>query len=322
MSSVAGWGVSYIVLCGIALPTTLAFCCVLPHVPPTAATGSNAVPSRKSIFGRLFGPQSKRAAASPEITTQPSTCATSRRLCSSRAFVVLQLAVAFASLALQALQTFLPAVCVQLGLFVSEIEAAVGVGAGIVLGAIIGGVAHGALAECVTARLGVRSAAAEASVLFAIVAATGALGAVFCAFTDMAAAVRATLAVEALIVLTGAALLGSLGLQVRLPLLLSPVEARPLAVLLSTLSAYCGEFAGPVATGLLKDVLAPHCHTDDTTDRLDARCASAGDQHGLFLLLLAMSAVMLLDAFIWAVGAWVTRQAGTTREGGSAAELM
>eukprot|EP00966_Prymnesium_polylepis_P025170 580437-Prymnesium_polylepis.4 len=131
----------------------------------------------------------------------------------------------------------------------------------------------------------------------------------------MAAAARAKLAVEALIVLTGAALLGSLGLQVRLPLLLSPVEAQPLAVLLSTLSAYCGEFTGPVATGLLKDVLAPHCRTDDTTDRLDARCASAGEQHGLFLLLLAMSAVMLLDSFVWAVGAWVTtRQAGTAHE--------
>ena len=68
------------------------------------------------------------------------------------------------------------------------------------------------------------------------------------------------------------------------------------------LRTYAGEFTGPPAVGMLKDVLAPLCKTIDVDGEevVDPRCAaSAANQRGLGTVLLLPAGLAVCAALIW-----------------------
>ena len=108
------------------------------------------------------------------------------------------------------------------------------------------------------------------------------------------------------IIVCGGLLLGSLGLQIRTPLLLVTPSWRPAVVLLSTLAGYVGEATGPPVVGLLKDGLAPLCKTIEVDGEqvVDPRCAaSQADQEGLGVVLLMPSILAAIAAALLFIAA-------------------
>ena len=216
---------------------------------------------------------------------------------------------------LQGLQVFFPAISVEIGLWIDEVDAAMHFGGGIVCGAVFGGVLHGLVAERFVSRLGaaVRSAhpALEARVIILIVSFTMATGSVLAVgLSRCMAAHLANLSLVG-IVLCGALLLGSLGLQVRTPLLLVPTAYRPAAIFMGTLAGYVGEFSGPPVVGILKDALAPLCKTIEVDGEqvVDPRCAaSAADQRGLGTVLFMPSLLALAASLLFLWSATVIRK--------------
>ena len=85
---------------------------------------------------------------------------------------------------------------------------------------------------------------------------------------------------------------------------------QPLAVLLSTLAGYAGEWAGPLLAGTLKDRVAPHCAVISAAGEqiVDPRCAnSAADQRGLLMVIASIQIMSLIGAVCWVLGALVTK---------------
>jgi hypothetical protein len=89
----------------------------------------------------------------------------------------------------------------------------------------------------------------EATILLAIVALTTGVGFIISLGMDVALITHDRLLANVAMVLVGAFLLGSIGLRVRIPMLLSTVPMQPYAVLISTLAGYVGEFSGPLGSG-------------------------------------------------------------------------
>ena len=141
-----------------------------------------------------------------------------------------------------------------------------------------------------------------------VIGATTGAGCLVSTLLDFALAHRLTLLADALTALVGALLLGSLGLQVRIPLLLVPAAPlQPLAVLGSTLAGYVGEFSGPLIAGALKDRLAGRCAVVEDGE-VDPRCAtSATDQHGLLMVVVSTQLMALAGASCWAAASLVTK---------------
>ena len=77
-------------------------------------------------------------------------------------------------------------------------------------------------------------------------------------------------------------------------------------------SGYVGEFSGPIVTGALKDILAPHCGSsaDGVAGGVDRRCSSDTEQRGLLLVLLAISALTLFTSLVWAAASCTARRVG------------
>ena len=208
---------------------------------------------------------------------------------------------------LQGLQVFFPAIAVELGVWRDEVDAAIHFGGGIVAGACVGGVAHGLVAERLVNKLGSseeRAArpALEARVLMLVISLTMASGGVLAVCLSRAMAGRLAGLSLVGIVITGALVLGSLGLQIRTPLLLVPSEHRPIAILFGTLAGYAGEFSGPPLVGLLKDAWAPLCKTIEVngTRMVDPQCgASEDNQHGLGMVLVVPSLLALVASLLW-----------------------
>ena len=86
-------------------------------------------------------------------------------------------------------------------------------------------------------------------------------------------------------------------------------------MLASTIAGYVGEFGGPLLAGSLKDHLAPHYAVIDAGggERIvDPRCAtSAADQHGLFLVIYAVQAMIAIAALFWLLAAIACRSASS-----------
>ena len=124
---------------------------------------------------------------------------------------------------LQGIQVFFPAIAVDLGVWPNEVDAAISFGGGIVLGAIVGGVCHGFAATKAASYFSVagRGDSSEARVLMLLFASTAALGACGSFAMDYAIVLKNPWAVTVLVMLVGALLLGSLGLQIRTPLLMT-----------------------------------------------------------------------------------------------------
>lgn len=227
------------------------------------------------------------------------------RLCATPGLAKFLIGAGFGAGCLQGLQVFFPAIAVEIGLWPDEADAATNFGAAIVGGTVFGGVLHGYIAEKCTRRLGSLARqwpALEARALMLIMATTTTTGAfvAVCLSRFMAGKLHGPTIVG--IILAGALLLGSLGLGIRTPLLLVPVEMRPVAVLLGTLAGYAGEFTGPPLVGLLKDTFAPLCKTIQMNGSqvVDPRCgASKADQEGLGTVLALPSLLALTAAFFW-----------------------
>jgi hypothetical protein len=115
-----------------------------------------------------------------------------------------------------------------------------------------------------------------------------------------------------ILALSGALLLGSLGLQVRAPMLLVTPSMGPLAVLVSTICGFAGEFAGPLIAGVIKDWYAPNCAVIDLGDGssgVGPLCASPADQHGLLLVLGVIVSLTCSAGVLWLAGsAYASRQ--------------
>ena len=126
----------------------------------------------------------------------------------------------------------------------------------------------------------------EAAVLLGIMGCTTLAGAIVGTGLLLAIATHSAGLAWKILALSGALLLGSLGLQVRAPMLLVPPSMGPLAVLVSTICGFAGEFAGPLIAGVIKDWYAPNCAVIDLGDGssgVGPLCASPADQHGLLL---------------------------------------
>ena len=220
----------------------------------------------------------------------------------------------FASACLQGLQVFFPAIAVEVGLWPDEVVAAVHFGGGIVVGAVAGGVGHGLLAERLVSRLSPatreRLPSLEGRVLALIVAATMLTGGMLSILLSRFITAHLATLTLLFIMLSGALLLGSLGLQIRTPLLLVPTSYRPAAILLGTLAGYIGEFCGPPAVGLLKEHLAPLCFTIERSvngtveEVVNPAClASPSNQSGLGVVLLLPSALAVVASMLWVLAA-------------------
>lgn len=332
MSASAGWGVAYAALALLMVALALPMACAERAVAtPTrlsslgsssgAGDAGDAVSASDSEGGRVasdgaltlgsgVGGMGAHLLSSDGATREAprswaSPVARIRWITSTPGLALFLVGAAFASAALQGLQVFFPAIAVDIGLWEDEVAAATNFGGGIVAGAIFGGVAHGLVAERLSKRLDApvhERRPAEARLLTLIIACTMMSGGVLATGLSRAMVARQQLAAMAGIVMCGCLLLGSLGLQVRAPLLLLPPELGPTAVLLGTLAGYAGEFSGPPALGMLKDVLAPLCKTIDVNGEeiVDPRCAaSASNQRGLGIVLLLPAGLAVTAATFW-----------------------
>jgi len=210
-----------------------------------------------------------------------------------------------------------------LGLWDDEVSASITFGAGIVAGALVGAPCHGLVAERLNEGSATRGGFGEATRLLVLIGVTSCIGVLVSALMNYALASHNVALADGLIPLVGAMLLGSLGLQVRLPLLLVPsASLHPLAIFCATLAGYAGEFSGPLLSGSLKDRLAPLCAVLEG-GAVDPRCASsAADQRGLLLVVVSFQSMTLLSGLVWFAAAVPASQraAASKREG--PAELL
>jgi hypothetical protein len=99
---------------------------------------------------------------------------------------------------------------------------------------------------------------------------------------------------------------------VRAPMLLVTPSMGPLAVLVSTICGFAGEFAGPLIAGVIKDWYAPNCAVIDLGDGssgVGPLCASPADQHGLLLVLGVIVSLTSSAGVLWLAGsAYASRQ--------------
>ena len=150
----------------------------------------------------------------------------------------------------------------------------------------------------------------EAAVLMGIMGCTTLTGAVVGTGLLLAIATHSAGLAWKIMALSGALLLGSLGLQVRAPLLLVPTSMGPLVVLVSTLCGFAGEFAGPLIAGVIKDWYAPNCaviNLGDGSSGVGPLCASPADQHGLLLVLGVIVSLTSSAGVFWLAGSAYAR---------------
>ena len=323
MTAAHGWGTAYLLIAIAAVFALVLPACSLPPVAGIVSTGGYMPAFGRSTAGNVPDPsgvkywrnqrpqqpslESLMPSAADAKSVLLETCPNVARQFLTLSFCLFFCGVAGASGGLTALQTFFPQIAVLKRLWPDEVTAAASFGGAVVVGAMVGGPAHGFVAEWLSSRYGRER---EAPRLLLLIGVTAGLGVVASAVMDYALSARRALLADGLTALIGALLLGSLGLQVRIPLLLVPTaNLQPLAVLCATLAGYLGELVGPLIAGSLKDGLAPHCAVvalGNSTHAVDPRCAtSATDQFGLLVVVGSTQLVTLVGAACWAMAARV-----------------
>lgn len=272
VSAAYGWGVAYLVIGCVALVMIAVPASWLPDIDSSA-----------------------QKANLPGTTLNYETCT----IICSWSQILFWAGQAGAAGGLQGLQVFLPNIAVLMGFWEDEVTAAASFGAGIVIGALVGGPAIAIIAERFTSGVGRDD---ETKTLLVLTGSTT-FAAILCSsIMDVALLQRLTLLGDVTIPFVGALLLGTLGLQTRLPLLLVPtVGLQPLSLLLSNLAASVGSTSGPLLAGAIKDCLAPLCSTaaDGT---VDPRCfTSRPNQWGLVNVVIVVQVLTLLAGIFWTI---------------------
>lgn len=316
-----GWGGAFGIEAVLMLPLACLFCAA---DTPAPAVGKHGEEDRE-LLAPNDSMNSRDAGSCGDGTVDGSLWAGMRAVCSSLDFVLITMGYAAHTAVFAGLSAFGPTLVLGLGFFHGkEALASTAFGASVAFGGMIGTPLGGWLTDRSAAKLATREDGTSSSAqdqatavrqmcLKSMITMIG-IAAVIAMFTTAAPSEQVFLPLISLVVCCAFGAQASITMAI---LSCVPLDLQALAMSLTTLGIHAfGDVPSPIAIGVLKGSLAPHCvPVHDTAGNstagpkrlhLDPRCA---DDRGGLRLTLAITVGYMFTAVMW----WLCAYASTSR---------